>query len=316
MKNTFILFALCTLFCTTAFAQDQLTAEETAIKKVIEDETKHFMARDYDQWATCYVQSPMALLSWTSPSTYADSYHVAQGWKEISASTKAYFADNPATENLPTKSDYQFKVADKMAFVTFTENKNPHQTRVLEKVDGKWKILRMEASASNNFKKFHQRYKLQNMIGDWEIDMATLKESDDSGWKLVNSKMSVQSMPGGIKIDAKDNYRTADGKFRFSEATGMLTMDMPNNTIGAMNSVYFPLSNWSRAYMSQGRFDENGKLNMEGQEVGGEAKAKWAFWLENDRLYYEVEVKNPKGEVVYSASHQSIRADLLTNATP
>ncbi|MFK7935085.1 MAG: hypothetical protein AB8G22_16355 [Saprospiraceae bacterium] len=316
MKNTFILFALFTLFCSTAFAQDNLTAEKTAIKKVIEDETKHFMAQDYDQWAACYVQSPMALVSWTSPSTYADSYHVAEGWKEISASTKAYFADNKPSDDLPIKKDYQFKVADKMAFVTFTENQNPHQTRVLEKIGGQWKILRMEASASNNFKKFHQRYKLQNMIGDWEIDMSTLKESDDDGWKLVNSKMSVQSIPGGVKIDSKDNYRTDEGEFRFSEATGLMTMDMPNNTIGAMNSVYFPMSNWSRVYMSQGRFDENGKLNMEGTEVGGEAKAKWAFWIKGDRLHYEVEVKNPKGEVVYSASHQSKRADMPKNVMP
>ena len=68
--------------------------------------------------------------------------------------------------------------------------------------------------------------------------------------------------------------------------------------------------------MSQGRFDENGKLNMEGTEVGGEAKAKWAFWIKDDRLYYEVEVKSPEGEVVYSASHQSRRADMPKSAMP
>ena len=62
--TTFLLL----LFCTTGLlAQTKMTADETAIKKVIQDETHWFNQRNYDKWAECIAQDEMAFFSWTTP---------------------------------------------------------------------------------------------------------------------------------------------------------------------------------------------------------------------------------------------------------
>ena len=315
MKNKFLFCVFSILFLAPIFGQEKLSKEEAAIKKVIEDETAHFMARDYDKWANCFVQSPMTCYSWMSPSANKSGFVMMQGWEDISTKTKAYFAKHEKQENLPKKTDYQFKVSDEMAFVTFKENANPMQSRVLEKVNGQWKILRMEASSSANFMKFRKLYDLQRMAGVWEVDMSTLKESDDGGWKLLSSTIEYKDVPSGLYGVHKSKYRTSNGELRTEEGLIVFTMNMATNTIGGFNSVHYPQSNWSRAFQADGNIDEDGKLNMTGHEVGKTSNFEFSLWLEGDRLHYDLKAME-EGKEIYSISHQSKRQGLEEEAKP
>jgi len=83
-----------------------------------------------------------------------------QGWEQVSTMMKAFLAANPKQDNPVKKTDYQFRLTDEMAFVTFKENDNAMQSRVLEKIDGQWKILRNEVTSTASFNKFHKLYNL------------------------------------------------------------------------------------------------------------------------------------------------------------
>lgn len=315
MKNTLLFCVLSILFLAPIFGQEKLSKEEAAIKKVIEDETDYFYAADFENWSNCYVHSSMTAFSWMSPSANKDSFGMLQGWEDISKNIKAYMEMNGKRDNPSKKSEYQFRVTGDMAFVTFNEDGNPMQSRVLEKVKGQWKILRMEASKGTTFEKFRQLYDLQRLAGDWEVDMSTHKESDNGGWKLLQSEITYKDVPTGLKGYAKSKYRTSDGELRTEEAEMFFTMNMNTSTIGAFNSVHYPQSNWSRAFQAQGKMDENGKLTMEASEVGTTSNVKFAFWFEGDRLHYELAVLEDDKEV-YTESYQLKRKGLEEEVKP
>lgn len=293
------------------------TEVEAAIKKVIEQETAYFYARDFDGWASCYVQSPITYFSWISPSANKGSLQMVQGWEKVSSTMKAYLAKYPKRDNPAKKTDYQFRITDNMAFVTFKENNNDLQTRVLEKVDGKWKILRNEVTSTASFQKFQKLYNLQRMAGNWEVDMSTHKESEPIDWKLIHGESIVKDVPTGIQVMDKSLFRLPDGELRTSESTIFFTMNMATNTIGAFNSTHYPQSNWTRAYQAEGDMDENGKLTMTAHEIGTKSKEDITFshWFEGDRLCYKLQVK-AEGKIVYTESHQMKRKGLVAETTP
>lgn len=316
MKNTFLILIFLGLFLMPTYGQDKLSKEEMAIQKVIEDETTHYMARDYDNWSKCYVQSPMTYISWMSPSANKNSLSMVQGWEDITKEIKTHFAAPGKIPNNIKKSAYQFKVTDNMAFVTFEENANPMQTRVLEKIDGQWKILRTEAVSSASFAKFRKLYDLQQFSGSWEVDMETVKEENGGeGWVLLHSEIEIKDVPSGIQGIDKSKFRTPNGELRTSEGLEIFTLDMQTNTVGAFNSVHYPQSNWSRAYQAQGDIDENGKLNMTGQEVGTTQKVNFSYWLEGDRLHFDLSVMQD-GQKVYGQSYQMKRKGLKEEVKP
>ncbi len=314
MRN--LLIILCLLVTSTILVTGQ-TATETAIKKVIDDDSAYFYARDFDGWASCYVHSPITYFSYISPSANKESLQMLQGWDQISTTMKAFLAKYPKQENLSKKTNYQFRVTENMAFVTFKENDNAMQSRVLEKVNGQWKILRNEVTSTANFRKFQKLYNLQRMAGNWEVDIETHKTSTPNEWQLVHEESTITDLPTGIQVLSKAMFRLPDGELRTSESTALFTMNMTTNTIGAFNSVHYPQSNWSRAYQAEGNIDDNGKLSMAGKEVGANSAedVNFSYWLEGDQFYYELEVK-AADKVVYTESFQMKRKGLLAKTTP
>lgn len=307
MKNSTLLIALFAIFALPAFSQQKLAGEEAAIKKVIEDETMYFFQRNFDKWAECVAHDDMAYFSYTSPFHGEQALMEAHGWEEISKFTKEVMEKWPANENIPDKTDYKFKVAGNMAYVTFTENGSLAETRVLEKKDGQWRILRMEATNSGAFEKFHQLYALHRMAGTWEIDLATFKKSAGD-WTLVSTVMEIERTPTGLAHTEHSTYRNDQGDLRVYEEQGMMSVNMNTGVIGAFSAPHYPYSGWTEAAYGSGKFDEEGVLHIKGGGVGdAENVAEVKFWLEGDNLNFWQEVKNQKGEMVYASSYQMHR---------
>ncbi len=294
-----------------------LTSEEQAVKQVIEDETKYFNLRDYEKWSDCVAKDPMTVFSWTSPFRGENGVFEAKGWKEVSTQTKAYLEKNPVNEDLPKKYDYQFKVAGNMAYVNFLEGNGTHETRVLEKRDGKWKILRMEATASKMFKSMHKKYALQRMAGTWKLDPNSIKMEGGSGWKLLASQVKVKSTNTGLKAHATVYIEKSDGEELVIEDESIIGYDLGTEKVSLYSASYFPNSGWSEVEIGTGEIDDDGVLHFESHRVGKDSKSKGMMKIGDDgKMHYSVEKMNDKGEKVFSMSYMMIEDKPTTAMKP
>ncbi|OEO29946.1 hypothetical protein VW23_023720 [Devosia insulae DS-56] len=129
------------------------TSEVDAILAVIEMERKAFSSHDFDSYAEAHHHAPY--VSWWNASPIAGNW-VRTGWDETAPLARQWLSstqpetrggENGIIENLVVR------VSDSIAWVSFTRRypgpvpahragPNPaHQLRILEKHDGKWKIV-------------------------------------------------------------------------------------------------------------------------------------------------------------------------------
>ena len=323
-KVLFVLFVL--LFSLpTLQAQEELTekgvktlsADEQAIKQVVEDETKYFNLRDYEKWSNCVAKDPMTVYSWTSPFKGKDGIMEAKGWEAVSKQMKSIMESSPVNEKIPKKYDYQFKVAGNMAYVNFLEGNGIHETRVLEKRDGAWKILRMEATASHMFKSMHKKYALQRMAGSWKMDPNSLKAEGGKGWKLIFSEVKAKSTKTGLKAWSKIYLENPQGEEVVIEDESMMAFDLGTEKVAMFTASYFPNSGWSEGSLGTGEFDEEGVLHFKSHRVGKDSKAKGMMKIgEDGKMHYSVEWYDDKGEKVYSMSYAMIEDKPTTAMKP
>ncbi len=125
--------------------------EEEAIKEVIIAESRAFWAKDYRTWADQWAHEDyVRVLGWWE----RGGVYVREGWGEISADIKSLMERNPEPNpQNEINKNYNIRISKTMAWVTFDQygsdtgevevdmpGKTPN-TRVLEKVNGKWKIV-------------------------------------------------------------------------------------------------------------------------------------------------------------------------------
>jgi hypothetical protein len=131
------------------------TAENEAVMQVIEAETNAFWMKDYAAWAACWLQSPdIHREGWWA----RGGIRITQGWQDLSDSVKQNMVANPdpnPTATLVRRENVRIRVSGdgQMAWVTFdqygADTGEPdmdmpgvsHETRILEKHDGAWKIV-------------------------------------------------------------------------------------------------------------------------------------------------------------------------------
>ena len=325
MKKLLFVLAVLLFSLPTLQAQDELTekgvstlsADEQAIKQVIEDETKYFNLRDYEKWSNCVAKDPMTVYSWTSPFHDENGVMEAKGWEAVSKQMKSIMESSPVNDKLPKKYDYQFKVAGNMAYVNFLEGNGIHETRVLEKRDGAWKILRMEATASHMFKSMHKKYALQRMAGKWKMDPSSLKVEGGKGWKLVFSEVKAKSTKTGLKAWAKVYLENPQGEEVIIEDESMMAFDLGTEKVAMFTASYFPKSGWSEGSLGTGELDEEGVLHFKAHRVGKESKSKGTMKIGDDgKMHYSAEWYNDKGEKVYSMSYAMIEDKPTTAMKP
>lgn len=127
--------------------------EKAAILKVINDESAAFWNKDFEAFASCWAHGPyIRTMGWWE----AGGVTVVQGWEERGRKTKAHMEASP--EPNPTATDVirenmNIRIFKDVAWLTFDQYGEDtgdetmdmpglsRETRILEKQDGKWKIV-------------------------------------------------------------------------------------------------------------------------------------------------------------------------------
>jgi hypothetical protein len=150
MKINGLILFLATLFITTvsSFAQD----DKEEIKAVITRETSAFFNVDYKTWSDTWLKSPYTY--WSYSDALGTSY--VEGWENLNKTYSEYFnTARPSKANIRNEWK-EIRVYGNGAYVYFIQKvyddidrDETSQMRILEKIDGKWKVVCLGAIARN-----------------------------------------------------------------------------------------------------------------------------------------------------------------------
>ncbi|MDT0606842.1 hypothetical protein [Croceitalea rosinachiae] len=126
-----------------------LAEEKKAILATLNNETKAAFQRDYQTWQAYWVHdNDMTKVYLDFPeNTFSESL----GWSEISGFVKDFFEKHPEPEPLPELlNDIEVRLYQSGAWVTYAQKDSlrglKRETRLMEKVDGQWKIAGMQTT--------------------------------------------------------------------------------------------------------------------------------------------------------------------------
>jgi hypothetical protein len=125
-------------------------SDKEAIISVIEQETASFMNVDYKTWSGLWLKVPYAYWS------YSDSTGTSfvEGWDNLNETYVDYFKNAKPAKAEITNEWIEIRVFENGAYAHFVQkvydeidSDETSQIRVLEKKDGKWKLVCMGAVA-------------------------------------------------------------------------------------------------------------------------------------------------------------------------
>jgi len=140
------LTCLCLLISIAAFAQTDLEA----IKTVIGKETQSFMNVDRKNWAETWHPAPYSYWS------YSDSTGTSfvEGWEALNKTFDEYFKTQKPSKAKITNEWIEVRIYGNGAYARFVQKVDDEidrdetsQIRVLEKKEGKWKVVCVGAIA-------------------------------------------------------------------------------------------------------------------------------------------------------------------------
>jgi hypothetical protein len=124
-------------------------SDEDAIKRVIEKESTAYFNVDYKTWAESWVQAPHAYWAYTDGS----GTRFLEGWDAIKKSLIPYFKTAKPSSGEITNRWLEVRIYETGAYVRFTQlvidgtdRTETAQIRVLEKVNGQWRLVCMQAT--------------------------------------------------------------------------------------------------------------------------------------------------------------------------
>jgi hypothetical protein len=145
IKIVFIIGFMNLLAPTTAAQNDK-----EAIQAVIEQETAAYLNVDYKTWSGLWLQVPYAYWS------YSDSTGTSfiEGWQNLNKTYEDYFQNAKPSEGEIINEWIEIRVYQNGAYAHFKQkvideldHDETSQVRILEKKDGKWKIVCVGAIA-------------------------------------------------------------------------------------------------------------------------------------------------------------------------
>jgi len=144
-----VIVCFCILSCTTSDNHINIEEEKAEIIDVLNSETRAAFARNYEEWTTYWKHDDQ--LSKTYINFSDSSYSESVGWPEISQFVKTFIAEHPTTETPPAPlSDMTITVYGTGAWVYYEQydalRGRKRETRLMEKVDGAWKIAGMHTT--------------------------------------------------------------------------------------------------------------------------------------------------------------------------
>ncbi|WP_378177912.1 hypothetical protein [Aquimarina sp. SS2-1] len=123
--------------------------EKEAILEALNNETKAAFQRNYELWKEFWIHDPEITKVYID---FADStFSESVGWKEINQFVKTFMEEHPEPEPLPKSLEsINVRLYDHGAWVTYKQQDSlrglKRETRLMEKVDGKWKIAGMQTT--------------------------------------------------------------------------------------------------------------------------------------------------------------------------
>nr|WP_299384211.1 hypothetical protein [Allomuricauda sp.] len=124
-------------------------AEKNAILETLNNETKAAFQRDYQLWTTYWVHDTDITKTYINfaENTFSES----TGWQEISEFVRTFIKEHPEPEPLPKLLEtIDLRLYENGAWVTYQQHDSirglKRETRLMEKVDGKWKIAGMQTT--------------------------------------------------------------------------------------------------------------------------------------------------------------------------
>jgi ketosteroid isomerase-like protein len=169
--------------------------EKEAIMKVIEEETAAYYANDIERWAATYLQDSTNVTLNASKAGYNFHY----GWENILTMGRNIFNGRQAN-NREVKTPLFIKMYDDMAWVVFnnqvfnSDNQLVDEvigTTILEKKDGKWKIVYRNSIWTNSYTQ-HEIFLINSLnyaksLGKTVDEFASFTvEQFKSGWNNEN----------------------------------------------------------------------------------------------------------------------------------
>lgn len=161
MKTTafLLLSAFAALFsCTQADKKTSSVDEDKEMKEImqtINSESDCFFKRDYNCWKETYMHTDYAFQAWSNPD---GTFDAKQSWKEVDEKTGKYIKENKVLGSehpaLERKNMVHKFYGDNAVFLVWDQyNSNPtgkkyyhsKEVRVMEKHEGKWKIVNVSA---------------------------------------------------------------------------------------------------------------------------------------------------------------------------
>ena len=114
------------------------------------NETKSFLEKDFEQWASYWIQEPYILKSYVQNCMYTEM----KGWDQVREFAQNYMEEHPEKEAIPNQEfDYEITINGSTAWVSFEVN-DPirgfkKEFRRMIKIDNKWKIAFMSTVYPN-----------------------------------------------------------------------------------------------------------------------------------------------------------------------
>lgn len=123
--------------------------DKKTILKTLNDETKAAFQRNYDAWKEKWVHDP------NITKTYIDfpehTFSELVGWNEISQFVKTFIEEHPEPEPVPKLlNKIDVRLYENGAWVIYEQQDSlrgrKRETRLMEKVNGEWKIAGMQTT--------------------------------------------------------------------------------------------------------------------------------------------------------------------------
>lgn len=151
MKKLLILCVVLAGSFLPAFGQD----DNAAIKSVLYNETVGFFKRDKAKWEDCWVHAPYISFA---ANLYGGNFTLIKGWENMEKQFRSQFKSGRPADNVTVKNaNYTIHQNGNMAFVWYDQTlldshgkTDSKESRVVEKINGKWKIIHVTALTNLN----------------------------------------------------------------------------------------------------------------------------------------------------------------------